>query len=138
MKNAVIISFIAIVALLGATWWSKSLSSKDPLVISRNGIHWHPKLEIYVNGVKLDIPENVGLVGTHSPMHTHEDLPIIHLEFEGLVREDDVRLSKFFRVWGKDFMSFGSSVKMMVNGQENTELENYLMRDGDRIELYYE
>lgn len=138
MKNVVIIGLVAVVALLGAAWWSKSLSSKDSTIVSHNGIHWHPELEIYVDGERIEIPENVGLVGTHNPVHTHEDLPIIHLEFGGLVREDDVRLGEFFRVWGRDFMSFGSTVKMLVNGQENVGLDNYLMRDGDKIELHYE
>lgn len=138
MKNAVIIGVIAIVVLAGASWWSKSLSSNDPTVIGRSGIHWHPELEIYVKGERVEIPQSVGLLGMHSPIHTHEDLPIIHLEFDGTVREDDVKLGEFFRVWGKDFMSFGSTVRMMVNGQENTEFENYHMRDGDKIELYYE
>jgi len=138
MKKVINIVILAVILLVGAIFWSNSLSSKDQTVISRNGIHWHPELEIYVDGEKLEIPENVGLVGTHSPMHTHEDLPLIHLEFDGLVREDNVRLGEFFRVWNKEFMSFGSSVKMIVNGEENTQFEKYLMRDGDKIELYYE
>ena len=138
MKNFVIIGAVVILVLVGASFWSKSLSSQDPSVVSRNGIHWHPELEIFVKGEKTEIPENVGLIGTHSPIHTHEDLPIIHLEFDGLVREDDVRLGNFFKVWNKEFMSFGPSVKMVVNDQENTEFENYQMKDGDKIELYYE
>lgn len=35
-------------------------------------------------------------------------------------------------------MSFGSTVKMTVNGQENTELDNYPMQNGDKIKLEYE
>ena len=138
MKKAVIIGVVAIIALLGARWWSNSLSSSDSTIISRNGIHWHPELEIYVKGEKVDIPQNVGLAAVHNPIHTHEDLPIIHLEFEGLVRKDDIRLGQFFRIWNKDFMSFGSTIKMTVNGQQNTELENYLMQDKDKIKLEYE
>ena len=138
MKNFVIIGAVVILVLVGATFWSKSLSSKDPSIIARSGIHWHPELEIFVNEEKIEIPENVGLIGAHSPIHTHEDLPIIHLEFDGLVREDDIKLGNFFKIWEKEFMSFGPSVKMVVNGQENTELENYIMRDGDKVVLYYE
>jgi hypothetical protein len=138
MKNIIIIVVVAALLLLGSVWWSRSLSSDDSTVVSRNGIHWHPELEIYVRGKKVEIPHNVGLTGVHSPIHTHEDLPIIHLEFEGLVREDDVRLGRFFKVWGRDFMSFGTEVRMTVNGRENTELENYIMRHEDKIELRYE
>ncbi|KKQ82746.1 MAG: hypothetical protein UT07_C0020G0005 [Parcubacteria group bacterium GW2011_GWB1_38_8] len=140
MKNFFFAFVIVIVLLIGAVWWSKSLSStsNDPTVISHNGIHWHPELEIYVNGDKIEIPQNVGLGGIHNPVHTHDDLPLIHLEFDGLVREDNVKLGNFFRVWGKDFMEFGSKVIMTVNGEENFEFENYQMRDGDKIELRYE
>jgi hypothetical protein len=53
------------------------------------------------------------------------------------VRRDDVKLGKFFKVWGKDFMEFGSSVRMAVNGEENAELQNYAMGNGDKIELHY-
>jgi len=47
-------------------------------------------------------------------------------------------LSDFFAVWGKDMRSFGKNMKMTVNGQENTEYENYLMNDHDQIELIFE
>jgi len=48
------------------------------------------------------------------------------------------KFSNFFRIWDKEFMSFGSSVTMTVNRETNTELENYEMKDGDKIELYYQ
>ena len=138
MKNFVIISAVVIVLFAGAIWWSNSLSSGDPSIISRNGLHWHPQLEIYVKGEKMEIPHDIGLTGVHSPIHTHEDLPLIHMEFDGLVRKEDTKLGNFFKVWGKDFMEFGSKVTMTVNGVENSELGNYLMKDGDRIVLRYE
>ena len=86
-------------------------------------------------------------MGKHNPIHTHEDLPIIHMEFEGQVTEDDTRLENFFTVWGKEFSPTRifdyengeeGSVRMFVNGKENTEFGAYRMRDGDRIEIRYE
>ena len=71
-------------------------------------------------------------------MHTHDSSGVIHLEFQGVVRKDSLKLGRFFEVWGKDFMEFGSSVKMTVNGEEKTELQNYILKDGDKIELRYE
>ena len=72
-------------------------------------------------------------------MHTHDASGVIHLEFaRGPVRQDDVKLSQFFYMWGKDMRSFGGNMRMMVNGVENTEYENYMMQDGDKIELHYE
>jgi len=138
MKNTLIIIGAAILLLLGGAWWSKSLQSKDPNLISAKGIHWHPELVIYVKGEKIEIPQNIGLGAVHQPVHTHEDLPLIHLEFQGLVRKQDIILGQFFKNWGKDIRSFGTDMKMTVNGQENTEYENYEMKDGDKIELRYE
>ena len=138
MKNTLIIIGAAILLLLGGAWWSKSLQSKDPNLISAKGIHWHPELVIYVKGEKIEIPQNIGLGAVHQPVHTHEDLPLIHLEFQGLVRKQDIILGQFFKNWGKDIRSFGMNMKMTVNGQENTEYENYEMKDGDKIELRYE
>jgi hypothetical protein len=152
MKNILIISIIVIVLLGGSIWWSRSLQKNGPEVISRNGIHWHPILEIYVKGEKLVIPPNMGIgtqyvsKPTYDPsmrmtaIHTHDDADkgIIHFEFSGVVRKEDIKLSKFFDIWNKDINTFGSNVSMKVNGEFNTQLEDYEMKDGDKIELRYE
>lgn len=137
MKILIIIIMAIIVVLGGSSWWSRSMQSRNSQIISKTGIHWHPELEIYVEGEKIEIPQNMGIVGEHGPVHTHEDLPIIHLEFPGLVRESDIRLGKFFEVWKKDFREFGPNVTMTVNGGENTEFGNYIMRHEDKIVLRY-
>ena len=128
---------------LGLIWWGKtnqsaSLQSPDGEVLSLKGLHSHPQLEIYVKGEKQEIPAGLGMVGGHKPIHTHDDAPIVHLEFPAKVTKDDTRLVEFFTVWGKDFREFGQAVTMTVNGEPNTEFENYQMKDGDKIELRYE
>ena len=140
-----IVIIVTIVFAIGMIAWAKSMQSNstsndtsDSSTLSINGLHWHPELEIYVKGVKQDIPNGLGLVGVHKPMHTHDDVPIVHLEFPAKVTEDDTRLGKFFEVWGKDFREFGQMVTMTVNGEPNTELEDYQMKDGDKIILNYE
>ena len=138
MKKFLIIAGLTVALLVGAVWWSKSLQSNDPDTISRTGIHWHPELAIYVKGEKQEIPVNLGIGAVHNPMHTHDSSGIIHLEFQGVVRKDDLKLDSFFGLWGKDFIEFGSSVQMTVNGAENVEFQNYVMKDGDKIELRYE
>src|SRR3989344_1376127 len=97
----------AVVLIVGLFGWSKLLQSTDPDVIAQKGIHWHPRLEIFVKGERVEIPQNIGIAAVHAPMHTHDDLPIIHLEFGGVVREEDLVLGNFFRNWGKDMRSFG-------------------------------
>lgn len=138
MYHIIGLGVVAAVLLAGGAWWSQSLTAKDPSVVSTDGIHWHPELEIYARGERVAIPENVGLLGAHSPIHTHDDLPIIHMEFATAVMREDTELGNFFRVWGKDFMEFGSEVTMTVNGEVNTEFASYQVHDGDRIELRYE
>ena len=123
--------------LVFGLWWQSSAAA-DPDIIARRGLHAHPKLEIYVKGEHIEIPENLGLSVVHNPVHTHDDLPVIHLEFSDLVRSDDVRLGKFFEVWGKDIHSFGENPVMTVNSVPTAELDRYIMRDGDVIELRYE
>ena len=108
-------------------------------IVSRSGMHWHPELAIYVKGVKQELPANIGIGATHQPIHTHDDSDqgIVHMEFQGLVRKQDITLGQFFKNWGKDIRSFGTDMKMVVDGEENVEYENYLMGDKDKIELWY-
>lgn len=119
-------------------------------IVARNGMHWHPKLSIYIKGKKQPFTNGIGLNGgVHNPIHTHDDADkdIVHMEFQGLVTKNDTKLANFFKIWGKDFSSTQifdkkngeeGSVKMTVNGKENTEFENYMMKDGDNIEIRYE
>jgi hypothetical protein len=95
-------------------------------VVSRNGLHWHPELLIYTKGVKQKTPANLGISGSFMA-------PV-----QGLVKKSDITLGQFFKSWGRDINSFGTNVKMTVNGKENTELGNYIMQDKDKIELNYE
>ncbi len=137
---AVVVS-ISVASIVGITWiiaTNPSVPESD--IITRDGIHWHPQLAIYVKGVKQDIPPNIGMGASEQPIHTHDDSNqgILHLEFGGLVRKQDVMLGQFFKTWGKDMHSFGTNMTMTVNGKENTEYENYVMKENDKIELHFE
>jgi|SRR3989338_4067121 len=135
-----------IIALIGSLIWY--IATKPPIpesdIVSKNGFHWHPELTIYVKGIKQEIPTNIGLPAgmssAHQPIHTHDDSDqgIVHMEFQGRVLKQTTTLGQFFKNWGKDMRSFGANMKMMVNGKENTDYENYLMQDKDNIELIYE
>ncbi len=120
---------------------SGTVQSNDPDVVAISGMHWHPVLTMYVKGEKLELPPDMGLGAVHMPMHTHVDdsaRGIIHLEFSGMVRRNDIMLGRFFEIWGKDMRSFGPNMHMTVNGKESTEYESFVMHDGDKIELRYE
>ena len=129
-------------------------------IVSKTGIHWHPQLTIYIKGQKQEIPANIGIGKQYSnskwydPMmdmtdfHTHDNSGTLHWEvMNGPVAKEHVQLKAFFEVWGKTFNAnqiFDSkngsegAVKMTVNGQPNTEFENYQVKDKDRIEIRYE
>lgn len=137
MRNTFLVVGAAAVLLVGGSLWTREAQAR-PGIVSTNGLHWHPQLEIYVRGEKIEIPQNIGLGAVHRPVHTHEDPPIIHLEFGNIVREEDIMLGEFFESWGRDMRSFGENMRMTVNGVDNTEYERYLMRDKDIITLHYD
>lgn len=144
---------ITVIILIGAVFWlSKDSFSPIPQdqIITKTGLHWHPKLAIFINGEKRELEDGIGLGAVHEKLHTHtEDFKdgVMHMEMEGLVTKDDTKLGNFFQVWGKDFNSMKildkeataeGQIKMTVNGAENKDFENYLMKDGDNIEIKYD
>lgn len=147
MRTIVILAAVGIVLVFGGSYWSKSLAERDPNTVAASGLHWHPELEIYIHGERQEIPQNLGLGAVHNPLHTHEDVPVLHMEFNGKVVQDDTRLGNFFEIWEKEFSGDQifeykngpeGTVQMYVNGEENTEFDNYHMRDGDKIVIRYE
>ncbi len=144
-----LVIILPIAGLLGVLiWWAanqKPIPEED--IITRSGLHWHPHLSIVIKGKEETIPANIGIGAIHKPIHTHDPDNVLHLEMTGRVTKDDTRLGAFFKIWGKQFSSTcifdycnGSdgSVKMLVNGTENTQFDQYEMHDGDRIEIRYE
>ena len=128
------------------------------------GDHIHPYLQIFIDGQEVVIPANIGLETSkeYSP-HTHDTAGKLHIG-EGLGAGLDggnryVTLKDFFDVWrttnaGNPALNnpnafFSSTqlldktadathkVYMTVNGVANTEYENYIPEDGDRIVLSY-
>lgn len=120
-------------------------------IVAQNGLHWHPKLTITLDGKKQELPSGIGMTGSiHQEMHTHDEDAkdgVVHMEMNGLVTKDETTLGSFFRVWGKKFSSTQildtvstseGEIKMLVNGKENNQYENYEMKDKDQIEIRYE
>ncbi len=153
-KTARKISKIALVILIAAgsigwlSWYiANQPKTPESEIIARNGIHWHPELTILIKGQKQEIPADIGIGIVEKPIHTHDDMGVIHLEFSGLVKKEDIRLGKFFEIWGKKFnkdcildqcSGAEGKLKMVVNGKENFDFENYIMGDGDKIEIVFE
>lgn len=134
----ILITFGVIMLLISSSWLSRNLGEKTGNgIVSQNGTHRHTTLEIYVDGVKQNLPPGIGLGAAHQPMHTHDPDNVMHVEMEGIVKQKDLTLGKFFRIWGKSFDSFGALQSMTVNSKETNAGENYIMEDKDMIELRY-
>lgn len=147
IKQAIL--WVVILSIVGyGIFWIVTLPKiPQSELISSTGIHWHSNISIIIKGEKVDIPTNIGIGAVHSPMHTHESDGTVHMEYSGLVRAKDVLLDNFFKTWGKDFNSKGimgningkdGVLRMTVNGVENSEFENYSIKDGDTIEIIFE
>lgn len=145
-RGAIAVASLTVFGLLG--WYIATRPSvSEGGIISQSGLHWHPELSIIIQGKKQEIPSDIGLGIVEQYIHTHDATGQIHLEFQGLVRRDDIRLGQFFKIWGKTFnrnqiLDFvngpGGTVKMFVNDQSNDQFENYVMMDKDKIEIRYE
>lgn len=137
-----------------------SFTGDDATVVSETGVHWHPELTIWINGESQPIPGDIGIGSQYaaSPfynpamgmtdIHTHEAGSVLHWELaRGPVLKGTAKLKAFFEIWGKTFSkeqifdvktSDGGTLTLTVNGQPNTEFENYIVRDKDKIEIRYE
>ncbi len=105
--------------------------------------HIHQNLEIIIDGVEREIPSNIGISqGIMRPIHTHDSTGEIHVEGP-CVRA--FTLGEFFEIWKKEFNSTkifdktteNGTLKMTVNGQENNEFGNLILKDDDEIVIEY-
>lgn len=136
------------VAIFIVGWFLVSkFSSPKSEIITRNGLHWHAQLSVKIFGQAQEIPAGIGLGIAESPIHTHDADNKIHMEFSGLATKNDLKIAQFFKIWGKAFnkdcifdkcSGQEGRLKMLVNGKENSEFENYVMQDGDKIEIIFE
>ena len=132
----------------GLIWYAATRPpTPETDIVSKRGLHWHSQLSIIIKGQTQEVSANIGIGGVMASTHTHDTSGQIHLEKQGLVTKTDINLAKLFKTWGKQFNSncifdscngVGGTVKMLVNGNENTEFENYQMKDKDKIEIKYE
>ncbi len=117
-------------------------------------VHWHASLQVFTCGNYREMPKPVGADDAHlgQPLlHTHKD-GLIHIEGR-VYRKGDIALGKYMDNIGVKFDSDKildyvngdgckdgkeNTVNMKVNGKENSELRDYVIQDGDKIEVRYE
>lgn len=96
--------------------------------------HAHTHLAIYKDGVRLAIPQLIGVVGNDAvfsttcfyPLHTHDLTGTLHIEPNNNNR---VTLGQFFNIWGQPL------TRTNVAGQLNTPVVVYV-RDGGNLRIY--
>ncbi|MEK6896800.1 MAG: hypothetical protein AABX12_05075 [Nanoarchaeota archaeon] len=143
--------FLVIAGIIAGIYQISALSKERKEALKLEGvpsdpIHWHPHLTIIINGKTQSIPMDIGISSkVHYPIHTHETDGTVHMENNN-PNSENVRLGYFFKVWGKTFSDEcifdfckdqTHELKMYVNGEENKEYDNYIMRDKDDIKIEY-
>ncbi len=111
-------------------------------------VHWHAHVLILDGNEEVSIPADVGLYPDrlHSPVHTHDDSGLLHVEAQSLEELPPHTLSFFFSVWGQpltascvvDICTDSSrQLRFFVNGKERLDWLMYDLADGDEIEFEF-
>lgn len=157
-KTLFIVGVIALIA--GLIYWGgaskrkerselESMSSREIALRSTTDMatqyHIHPELSIFVNGIEVPIPHNLGVGATGmTAIHTHDEKGVIHVEAP---IQKDFTLGDFFAVWDKDFSSTKllentvdkkSEIIVTVNGEKVDTYENTILQDKDKIVISYQ
>jgi hypothetical protein len=145
IRNWFILSLVTLALIFGIyfiasnTSSCKELPAKDLVLRSHNNVvtHIHPVLSIFIDGKRQGIPANIGVeTDFMRALHTHDSSGKLHIESPCSGRTD-FTLGEFFEVWEEAFYKEGMKVKMLVNGKDTPELENYVLKDLDDIRLEY-
>jgi len=139
-----IITIIILVAMLGSSITYAIISA----VPSQNEVqaNWGARLIIVIFGEQSTIPADIGVTNeTRTKLFT--------LNSDGIMYKtgtEDATLGDFFKIWGENFNSTcildycnngNSSMVMYVfqNGKwiQNSEYENYVIKNGDGIMVDY-
>lgn len=123
---------------------SGKLPCLNPNLPVPENLHWHPELEIIIDGKEVEIPAGVGIEGDcHRPLHTHETDNVIHVEPNFA---QDFYLKDFFVIWERPFSSTQildksvdstHDILMTVNGIVSREYENHLLENNQQIKIEY-
>lgn len=81
------------------------LSAMGLPALSQEGtvVHIHQHLDIFIEGKSISVPAGIGInnaAGFISPIHTHDDAAIIHVESPTM---QAFTLGQFFDIWGIRF-----------------------------------
>jgi hypothetical protein len=103
-------------------------------------VHFHPHLDIFVDGVPETIPANTGINDTcMANLHTHDTSGTIHVESSNAGAINDFVLGDFFTVWGQPIERDGYDLAATVNGKPvaTADLANLKLVDDQQIVFNY-
>lgn len=148
--SLVIVAVIAGIFVIGKNDVDGSAVKEGPY--TAGVVHWHASLQVFACGIFKEMPAPFGDAHLGSPLlHTHSDR-LVHIEGK-IWRKEDIMLGKYMDNIGVDFAQDRildyvngnecndgkeNKVRMEVNGKENFEFRNYIINDGDKIEIRYE
>jgi hypothetical protein len=108
--------------------------------------HIHAMLHIYVNGLLVPLPANIGLdpaKGLESSLHTHDNSGIIHME---AAHRFNFTLGDFFSVWGVKLGPAqlggltglgGDHLHFYLNGKPLKNPAAHVLHNGDSVVIGY-
>lgn len=150
--GCIVISVIFLIIGLAFYGNSTALSSKSNREVAlactsdiATRFHIHSDLEIVINEEKQTIPTDIGISPTcMNALHTHDTSGQIHVESP---QKRDFTLADFFAIWNKTYnknqlldnkADDQHIIRETVNGQEVEDYENTILRDDDKIVIFYE
>ncbi len=155
IRNWIISIIILGTIVAGFIWMTSGINNEDQACLTQPAteinigghtnlkLHIHADLNILIDGVSENIPANIGISeGIMRPVHTHDSNGEIHIEgpcVRGFTSGD------FFDIWGKEFDSSkifdktteNGTLRFLVDGQENSEYRNLILRDDQNILIEY-
>lgn len=95
--------------------------------------HIHAHLEVFKDGRQVIVPANIGTAPqatTHSPLHTHQNTGVIHVEAASEVR---VTLGQFFMLWNVPL----DGAKAYVNDQPVPDPSALVLTDRQLVTVIF-
>ena len=116
----------------------------EPLSSEGTVLHIHQHLDIVINDKPVAVPADIGIASNFiSAIHTHDSSGVLHVESPV---QKDFTLGEFFTEWGIDFndnqigtytVDQTHKLVVAVNGNPITNVQNYVLKAHDEIEIWY-
>lgn len=98
-------------------------------------VHYHAHLDVLVNGQKVPVPAGIGIDEARqkiSPLHTHDDTGVIHIES---AKDVPFTLGQLFAEWGQPLRAGQVGPVTVASGQQLRVYRNGQQVSGDPAAL---